>query len=114
MQKDFKGKEGSTFNQNNAERPKHSQLAVFKLEEKPSRNSSYHNEFKPFNIKKEALLSIGNKDHINTVSKENINAETTISEYQRRYDSLMEQTKGKEGIKSLYRKDLAISRKPKH
>ena len=73
-------------------------------------NSSYKNEFKPIIIKKEAQLSIGSKDHLQ--SKENYNAEATISEYQRRYDSLMVKIKPKDPIISIYKKET-IARNPK-
>lgn len=43
----------------------------------------------------EAQLAIKNKDHMMGLNKENMNEELTISEYQRRYDSVMERTKGK-------------------
>lgn len=61
-------------------------------------------------IKKEAQLSIGGKDHLNV--KENYNADTTITEYQRRYDSLMEKVKPKDPLLSIYKKD-SIARNPK-
>lgn len=49
---------------------------------------------------------IGNKDHL--ASRENFKNGTAISEYQRRYDSLMEVAKPKDPLVSIYRKDAII------
>ena len=46
---------------------------------------------------------IGNKDHLS--SKDNFKNDTAITEYQRRYDSLMEVAKPKDPLVSIYRKD---------
>ena len=74
--------------------------------------SNYRNEFKSHVIKKEAMLSIGAKDHLN--SKENGGGKEVMSEYQRRYDSVIEQSKGR-GRESLalgvYRKEPVIQRR---
>jgi hypothetical protein len=68
-------------------------------------------QFQPYAIKKEAELVIGNKDHLS--SKENLKNTIAISEYQRRYDSLMEVAKPKETLVSIYKKGAAISRQPR-
>ena len=47
-----------------------------------------------------------NKDHLTSNAKENIGAESRISEYQRRYDSVMEMTKNKENKLSLYGRNI--------
>jgi hypothetical protein len=78
-------------------------------QESIKRDSSYKNEFKPIIIKKETKLSIGSKDHLQF--KENYNAEVTISEYQRRYDSLMIKIKPKDSVVSIYKKET-IARNP--
>lgn len=81
------------------------------MQESIKRDSSYRNEFKPILIKKEAHMSIGGKDHLQ--SKENYNAEATISEYQRRYDSLMEKVKPKDPLVSIYKKEAIVRQKTK-
>jgi len=83
---------------------------VLNRQESIKRDSSYKNEFKPIIIKKEAQLSIGSKDHLQ--SKENYDAEATISEYQKRYDSLMVKIKPKDSLVSIYKKETIV-RNPK-
>lgn len=73
------------------------------LQEQGKRDTNYRNDYKAITIKKEAQLSIGGKDHLSV--KENYNAESIISEYQRRYDSLMEKVKPKDPMVSIYKKD---------
>ena len=66
-------RENSQWNNDNAARANYNLLAVFKLKEKPERNSNYRSDFKAFAIKKEAELTLGAKDHLQSVNKENIN-----------------------------------------
>ena len=67
-------------------------------------------------IKKDAELSmlVNKKDHIKSNSKENLMGElSSISEYQRRYDSVMERTKGANSSLGLYGRGKVIARKNK-
>lgn len=86
----------------------HNHLALSTIQE-GKRVSQYRSEFHPYAIKKEAQLSIGDKDHL---SKDTNLMETGISEYQRRYDSLMELAKPKDTV-SLYKKENVVPRKNK-
>ena len=97
------------WNKDNKDRPSHNQLEVFKLKEKPNRSSNYRSDFKVFTIKKEAQMALGSKDHMTGLNKENMNEELNISEYQRRYDSVMERTKGKDTL-SIYGKNKVVAR----
>lgn len=83
-------------------------MSVFELHEGQKRNSNYKIQYKPYSIKKEAEFVIGNKDHLS--SKENLKNNNAISEYQRRYDSVMEVAKPKETMVSIYKKEAGISR----
>jgi hypothetical protein len=85
-------------------------LIVFELHEGQKRSSNYKIQFQPYAIKKEAELIVGNKDHLS--SKENVRNNIAITEYQRRYDSLMEVAKPKEPMVSIYKKEAGISRQP--
>ena len=67
-------------------------------------------------IKKDAEVSmlVNKKDHFKSNSKENLMSElSSISEYQRRYDSVMEKTKGGNSSLGLYGKGKTIARKNK-
>ena len=110
MQKDFKNKEGSQWNKDNADRHEYNKLAVFKLSENPKRDSNYKSDFKPISIKQEAQMMVKNKDHLASNLKENISGELSISEYQRRYDSVMERTKGTSSCLSLYGRGKVVKR----
>jgi len=55
------------------------------------RTSLYREEYQPKAIKREAVDSLKDKDHLRT--KENYDNETHISEYKRKYDSILGLTK---------------------
>ena len=57
-------------------------------------------------------MMINNKDHLKSNSKENALGEQSISEYQRRYDSVMERSKGTNSGLSLYGKGKVVRRNP--
>lgn len=115
-QKDFISREAAEWNKDNLQRYDNNKLAVFKLQESPKRDSNYRADFKPMTIKKDAEVSmlVNKKDHFKSNSKENLMSElSSISEYQRRYDSVMEKTKGGNSSLGLYGKGKTIARKNK-
>ena len=86
------------------DRPDHNNLKVFELHEGRKNKSVYKSEFQAMSIKKEAIECIKGKDHL--LNKENYSNEGSISEYKRRYDSVIGLTK-QESLP-------ALSRKPKN
>ena len=57
-------------------------------------------------------MIVKHKDHIASNSKENWTGDSSISEYQRRYDSVMERTKGTASGLGLYGKGKVVRRNP--
>lgn len=63
-----------------------------------------------------SLVNLNKKDHLasvgSAISKENSNNESnSISEYQRRYDSVMDRTKGNNSSMGIYGKEKIVKRR---
>ena len=86
-QKSFTNADPGSVNDINKERLDHSRLKVFENRESTKKSSVYRDSFQPLAIKKEAMETIKSRDHLK--NKENYSLEESMSEYQRRYDSVI-------------------------